>query len=223
MMEEYQSYIITSSLDTHTFDFEELKYMRANITALRLIDPTSFDITNGWMSTFLRVNFFPTSCSCYRVSRLFPTHLQQFMIGFKARDEINDISKSLPNMSKWKRHFIMVRKQKIYEKGKIMWKFRLEWGWQRLTYFFCDLSINHFRINGYRWNGVCCRWDMRTSRKKKLFYLCKRSVRRAETKLNFVNLRRPDRFRIIWISQFRVIFRIWCCWFIFEQFPFFWN
>jgi glutamate receptor, ionotropic, invertebrate len=46
MMEEYQNYIITS-LDTHTLDFEELKYMRANITTMRLIDPTSFDIMNG--------------------------------------------------------------------------------------------------------------------------------------------------------------------------------
>lgn len=46
MMEEYQSYIV-ASLDAHTLDFEELKYMRANITALRLIDPTSFDIQNG--------------------------------------------------------------------------------------------------------------------------------------------------------------------------------
>lgn len=46
MMEEYQSYIITS-LDTHTLDFEELKFMRANITAMRLIDPLSYDLTNG--------------------------------------------------------------------------------------------------------------------------------------------------------------------------------
>lgn len=46
MMEEYQSYIITT-LDTHTLDFEELKFMRANITTMRLIDPTSFEIMNG--------------------------------------------------------------------------------------------------------------------------------------------------------------------------------
>ncbi|KAL7026717.1 hypothetical protein ACKWTF_005135 [Chironomus riparius] len=46
MMEEYQSYIITS-LDTHTLDFEELKFMRANITAMRLIDPSSFDLMNA--------------------------------------------------------------------------------------------------------------------------------------------------------------------------------
>lgn len=46
MMEEYQSYIILS-LDAHTLDFEELKYMRANITTMRLIDPTSFEIMNG--------------------------------------------------------------------------------------------------------------------------------------------------------------------------------
>jgi glutamate receptor, ionotropic, invertebrate len=66
MMEEYQSYIITS-LDTHTFDFEELKYMRANITAMRLIDPTSFDITNGSMSRF-RVffsSFISEMCSSF--------------------------------------------------------------------------------------------------------------------------------------------------------------
>jgi ionotropic glutamate receptor len=46
MMEEYLSYIITS-LDTHTVDFEDLKFMRANITAMRLIDPTSYDVMNG--------------------------------------------------------------------------------------------------------------------------------------------------------------------------------
>lgn len=46
MMEEYQSYIITS-LDTHTIDFEELKFLRANITSLRLIDPQSFEVKNA--------------------------------------------------------------------------------------------------------------------------------------------------------------------------------
>jgi Receptor family ligand binding region len=46
MMEEYQSYIITS-LDTHTLDFEELKFMRANITTMRLIDPSSYEVMNG--------------------------------------------------------------------------------------------------------------------------------------------------------------------------------
>lgn len=46
MMEEYISYIIIS-LDTHTLDFEELKFMRANITAMRLLDPTSYDVMNG--------------------------------------------------------------------------------------------------------------------------------------------------------------------------------
>lgn len=46
MMEEYISYIIVS-LDTHTLDFEELKFTRANITAMRLFDPTSYDVTNG--------------------------------------------------------------------------------------------------------------------------------------------------------------------------------
>jgi glutamate receptor, ionotropic, invertebrate len=46
MMEEYQSYIITS-LDAHTLDYEELKFMRANITTMRLIDPTTTDIANG--------------------------------------------------------------------------------------------------------------------------------------------------------------------------------
>lgn len=68
MMEEYQSYIITS-LDTHTFDFEELKYMRANITAMRLIDPTSSDITNGSMSRFREI-FHHLSMKCVVVSFL---------------------------------------------------------------------------------------------------------------------------------------------------------
>jgi hypothetical protein len=46
MMEEYQSYIIIS-LDMHTLDFEELKFMRANITGMRLIDPLSYELMNG--------------------------------------------------------------------------------------------------------------------------------------------------------------------------------
>lgn len=46
MMEEYQSYIITS-LDAHTLDFAELKFFRANITTLRLMSPTSFEVENA--------------------------------------------------------------------------------------------------------------------------------------------------------------------------------
>lgn len=57
MMEEYQSYIITSTLDAHTLDFEELKFSRANITTLRLIDPTSYDISNGSLSFRSLYNF----------------------------------------------------------------------------------------------------------------------------------------------------------------------
>lgn len=57
MMEEYISYIIIS-LDTHTLDFDELKFMRANITAMRILDPTSYDVTNGKISGF----FFSTIC-----------------------------------------------------------------------------------------------------------------------------------------------------------------
>jgi hypothetical protein len=57
MMEEYLSYIITS-LDTHTIDFEDLKFMRANITTMRLIDPTSYDVTNGKIEFFLFLAIF---------------------------------------------------------------------------------------------------------------------------------------------------------------------
>ena len=46
MMEDYQSYIITS-LDTHVIDFEELKFTPANITSLRIMDPSSFDLKNA--------------------------------------------------------------------------------------------------------------------------------------------------------------------------------
>lgn len=89
MMEEYQSYIITS-LDTHTLDFDELKYMRANITAMRLIDPTSFDITNGSMSRL-------SSFISWKKMFFFRLY-QQFMIGFKGNVEINEFFTSLPNM-----------------------------------------------------------------------------------------------------------------------------
>lgn len=42
LLEEYQSYIITT-IDAHTIDFSELQYMRANITTFRMINPTSVD------------------------------------------------------------------------------------------------------------------------------------------------------------------------------------
>ncbi|XP_075228075.1 glutamate receptor ionotropic, kainate 2-like isoform X2 [Lycorma delicatula] len=41
MMGDYNSYILTS-LDAHTIDFEEFKYGRTNITALRMLDPSSY-------------------------------------------------------------------------------------------------------------------------------------------------------------------------------------
>lgn len=34
-------------MDAHTIDFEELKFGRANITAMRMLDPTSFEIRNA--------------------------------------------------------------------------------------------------------------------------------------------------------------------------------
>jgi glutamate receptor, ionotropic, invertebrate len=43
MLEDYQRYILTS-LDTHTLDFEELKFVPANITSVRLIDTKSFEV-----------------------------------------------------------------------------------------------------------------------------------------------------------------------------------
>lgn len=46
MMEEYQNYFITS-LDAHTLDFSELMSVRANITTLRLMSPTSFEVENA--------------------------------------------------------------------------------------------------------------------------------------------------------------------------------
>lgn len=42
MLEEYQSYIITSP-DSHIIDFSELQYNRANITTFRMINPNSVD------------------------------------------------------------------------------------------------------------------------------------------------------------------------------------
>lgn len=42
MLEEYQSFILTS-LDAHTIDFSELKYSRSNITTFRLYNPDSVD------------------------------------------------------------------------------------------------------------------------------------------------------------------------------------
>lgn len=58
MMEDYQSYIITS-LDAHTVDFAELKFMYANITTLRLMSPTSFEVTTAvhdWRQGEVRQN-----------------------------------------------------------------------------------------------------------------------------------------------------------------------
>ncbi|XP_058825661.1 glutamate receptor ionotropic, kainate 2-like [Topomyia yanbarensis] len=46
MLEEYQSYIITS-IDAHTLDFDEFRYFRSNITTIRLMDTKSFEIKNA--------------------------------------------------------------------------------------------------------------------------------------------------------------------------------
>ncbi|XP_053682747.1 glutamate receptor ionotropic, kainate 2-like [Sabethes cyaneus] len=46
MLEEYQNYIITS-IDAHTLDFDEFRYFRSNITAIRLMDTKSFEIKNA--------------------------------------------------------------------------------------------------------------------------------------------------------------------------------
>lgn len=53
-----QSYIITS-LDSHTLDFAELKFVRANITTLRLMSPTSVEVTTAvhdWRHGEIRQN-----------------------------------------------------------------------------------------------------------------------------------------------------------------------
>lgn len=43
MLNEYQSYVITS-LDAHTVDFHEFTDIRVNITALRIFDPDNEDL-----------------------------------------------------------------------------------------------------------------------------------------------------------------------------------
>lgn len=106
MMEEYQSYIITS-LDTHTLDFEDLKFMRANITAMRLIDPTSYDVTNGKIRTFLplslkKANFFS-----------FSLFAQRFMIGNSVSVNFREISVYHPKVLKQKLLSIMVSVEKL--------------------------------------------------------------------------------------------------------------
>lgn len=82
MMEEYQSYIITA-LDAHTLDFEELKFMRANITTMRIIDPTSFEIMNGIWNSYLTLVHFKS---------IFNFISKQFTIGNKENDETKELS-----------------------------------------------------------------------------------------------------------------------------------
>lgn len=43
LMEDYHNYIITS-LDAHALDFAELKFTRANITTLRMMNPNSLEV-----------------------------------------------------------------------------------------------------------------------------------------------------------------------------------
>ncbi|XP_058444434.1 glutamate receptor ionotropic, kainate 2 [Malaya genurostris] len=69
MLEEYQSYIITS-IDAHTLDFDEFRYFRSNITAIRLMDTKSFEIKNAvhdWEQGEARIK------NLFRVS---PEHVQ---------------------------------------------------------------------------------------------------------------------------------------------------
>lgn len=41
-----QHYLITT-IDAHTLDFAELKFVGANITTIRLMDPGSFEVTTA--------------------------------------------------------------------------------------------------------------------------------------------------------------------------------
>lgn len=53
-----QSYIITS-LDAHMIDFAELKFIRSNVTTIRLMNPTSVEVqtaVHDWRQGELRLN-----------------------------------------------------------------------------------------------------------------------------------------------------------------------
>lgn len=42
----FQSYIITS-IDAHTLDFAEMKFVRSNITTIRMMSTTSVEVLNA--------------------------------------------------------------------------------------------------------------------------------------------------------------------------------
>lgn len=72
-----QSYVITS-LNTHTVDFEELKFASSNITSLRMMDPKSFELRNAvsdWEEGEKRYNrFFRISPEYVKVSGAICVH-----------------------------------------------------------------------------------------------------------------------------------------------------
>ena len=73
MMNEYQSFIITS-LDTHVIDFEEIKATAANITSLRILNPSSADFKQAVYAWNLRGQ------KNDRSFHLSPEHVQVFQI-----------------------------------------------------------------------------------------------------------------------------------------------
>ncbi|KAG4075844.1 hypothetical protein HA402_003670 [Bradysia odoriphaga] len=92
MMEEYQSYIITS-LDSHIIDYTELNFFRANITAVRLMDPLSEEVreavTNWQQAERGRKGY--TAIYADRIkteTALFYDAVQTFLIAFNESNAI---------------------------------------------------------------------------------------------------------------------------------------
>lgn len=84
MLEEYQSYIITS-IDAHILDFAELQYNRANITTFRMINPTGVEAetaVHDWRQGEYRKNAH-FSITADKIKVIFPIYFQILIFFFQ--------------------------------------------------------------------------------------------------------------------------------------------
>lgn len=106
----FQSYIVTS-LDSHILDFAELKYVRANITTIRLMNPSSVEVTTAvhdWRLAEKRNNKF-SEIYADRIkteTAFFYDAVRMFLTSFRELNAVREIPpptyvRCFPTQNKW--------------------------------------------------------------------------------------------------------------------------
>ncbi|KAG8225568.1 hypothetical protein J437_LFUL002085 [Ladona fulva] len=122
MMEDYQSYVITT-LDLHTIDLEEFRYGRTNITGFRMIDPNSAALKNavhdwefGERRSGRRINISPGTVKTEAALMYDAVHAFAQALDIIDRSEpinIRPLSCDVPE--KWKHGFQLISYMKVRE------------------------------------------------------------------------------------------------------------